>query len=72
MKIKLSTRRIARRCGGLFLGVRLSFPSSLWESTVTCTQHWTESTLSIGLVLWQVTVDIGWGYSLNVSEDRFK
>lgn len=56
-----SVRRSARKAGGLFVGIRYSFPCGMCSEVFPMT-HWQSSGVCIGLLLWTFSFNIEWGH----------
>lgn len=50
-----SFRRCCRAAGGLDLGLRYHFPTSIWTAGAT---GWSERSICIGLLFWQLRVQL--------------
>jgi len=63
MKISHEFKRTARSHGGIFLGLRLSFPVSLAEDAFPAL-HWRRVTHSLGLVFWTWSITFDYGFRM--------
>lgn len=54
--VEFSIHRTCRKAGGIFIGLRYSFPATIWdlEHGIICESR----TLSVGLIFWQVSLNI--------------
>jgi len=67
VSIAFHWKRIARRAGGLFLGVRLHFPVSFRTTSCFPTIHWREVPITVGFLFWELDIEVKWGH--HVEED---
>lgn len=62
MKLQnLELKRICRKAGGLYLGLRIHFPVRMCDET-NFTRHWTCIMVSAGFLFWQLSFDLSYGF----------
>lgn len=53
-----SFRRIARKAGGLHVGVRVRFPASTWVPGLVCNRVYRTSNVTLGLLFWEWSLEL--------------
>jgi hypothetical protein len=53
-------KRCARRAGGLFLGLRVHLPGSIYKAIPGRVERYTSMTFVLGLIAWTLSLDLDW------------
>jgi len=61
MNINFEWRRNARNGGGLFVGIKLHFPTSLCDDA-DCKKRWKNILIQIGLIVYTVNINIDYAH----------